>query len=167
MRVENGSARVNVWPLLVGRIAVREARADTVLIEVRRAAAPPPKTPPKFLPRLLSISAESASADEPRHRRAERQARTEFTDVSGAGIVGHKTIRIFEGNVIYGVLHGRAIGELRAADPIELSGEATTRMIIEGQPNWRADASFEGTLDKLPLTASCWSRSARTCAASC
>ena len=62
--------------------------------------------------------------------------RVEFTDVNGAGIVGHKTIRIFEGNVIYGVLHSRAIGELRAANPTKLSGEATTRMIIEGQPEW-------------------------------
>ena len=25
-------------------------------------------------------------------------------------------------------------------------------MIIEGQPEWRADASFDGDLDKLPLT---------------
>jgi translocation and assembly module TamB len=152
VRVDNGSARVNVLPLLVGRIAVREARADTVLVEVKRRLKPPPKTPPKFLPRLLSISAESASADSlvivaPSGRR------TEFTNVSGAGIVGHKTIRVFEGNVIYGVLHGRAIGELVAADPIKLNGEATTRMIIEGQPNWRADASFDGDLDKLPLTA--------------
>jgi translocation and assembly module TamB len=152
VRVENGSARVNVWPLLVGRIAVREARADTVLIEVRRRLKPPPDTPPKFLPRLLSISAESASAKS-LVIVAPSGKRTEFTDVSGAGIVGHKIIRIFEGNVIYGVLHGRAIGELRAADPILLSGEATTRMIIEGQPNWRADASFDGSLDKLPLTA--------------
>jgi hypothetical protein len=36
---------------------------------------------------------------------------------------------------------------------MKLSGEATTRMIIEGQPVWRADASFDGNLDKLPLTA--------------
>ena len=35
---------------------------------------------------------------------------------------------------------------------MKLSGEATTRMIIEGQPEWRADASFDGDLDKLPLT---------------
>src|SRR6185295_13993222 len=60
--------------------------------------------------------------------------------------------RIFEGNVIYGVLAARAIGELRAADPIQLSGEATTRMLIEGQPEWRADATFAGDLVKLPLT---------------
>jgi translocation and assembly module TamB len=152
VRVDNVTARVNIWPLLVGRIAVREARADVVLIEVRRRLRPPPKTPPKFLPRLLSISAESASA-----RSlviiAPSGKRSEFTDVSGAGIVGNKTIRIFEGSVIYGVLRGRAIGMLRAADPMKLSGEATARMLIEGQPNWRADASFDGTLDKLPLTA--------------
>ncbi len=152
VRVDNGSARVNVWPLLVGRIAVREARADAVLIEVKRRLKPPPKTPPKFLPRLLSISAETASA-----RSlvivAPSGKRTEFTDASGAGIVGHKTIRIFEGNVIYGFLSGRAIGVLDAADPMKLRGEATTRMTIEGQPNWRADVSFEGTLDKLPFAA--------------
>jgi translocation and assembly module TamB len=152
VRVIHGSARVNIWPLLVGRIAVREARAETVSIEVRRRLKPPPKTPPRFLPRLLSISTESASA-KLLVIIAPSGKRTEFTNVFGAGIVGSKTIRIFEGSVIYGVLHGRAIGELRAADPILLSGEATTRMIIEGQPNWRADASFDGSLDKLPLVA--------------
>jgi translocation and assembly module TamB len=152
VRVVHGSARVNVWPLLVGRIAVREARAETVSVEVKRRLKPPPKTPPRFLPRLLSISAGSASADRLIIIAPSGKV-TEFTRVSGAGIVGHKNIRIFEGNVIYGVLQGRAIGELRAADPILLSGEATTRMIIEGQPNWRADASFDGSLDKLPLTA--------------
>jgi translocation and assembly module TamB len=150
--VEHGSARVNIWPLLVGRIAVREARADTVLIEVKRRLNPPPKNPPRFLPRLLSISTELATARDlvivsPNGKR------TEFSAVSGAGIVGHKTIRIFEGSLIYGVLHSRAFGELRAADPIRLRGEASTRMLIEGQPTWRADASFDGNLDKLPVTA--------------
>ena len=150
--VENGSARVNFWPLLVGRISVREARADQVQIDVKRRPKDRPKTPPKFMPRFLSISAERAFAKSlvivaPNGRRVE------FDDVSGAGIVGHKTIRIFEGHVIYGFLHSRAIGVLRADDPMKLSGETTTRMIIEGQPEWRADASFDGDLDKLPLTA--------------
>jgi hypothetical protein len=60
VRVDKGTARVNVWPLLVGRIAVREARSELVLIELKKRLRPPPKTPPKFLPRLLSISAEAA-----------------------------------------------------------------------------------------------------------
>ncbi len=60
---------------------------------------------------------------------------------------------IFEGNVVYGVLQSRALGELRAGDPMKLKGEATTRMLIEGQPEWRSDASFDGDLVKLPLTA--------------
>ena len=78
--------------------------------------------------------------------------RVEFNDVTGSGIVGHKTIRVFDSNVTFGVLQARSIGELVAADPMKLSGETTTRMIIEGQPTWRADSSFDGTLDKLPLT---------------
>ncbi|HEU5137121.1 MAG TPA: translocation/assembly module TamB domain-containing protein [Steroidobacteraceae bacterium] len=150
-RVENGSARVNFWPLLVGRISVREARADVVQVEVKRRLTPPPKTSPKFLPRFLSISAETAAA-----RSlvivAPSGKRVEFENVTGSGIVGHKTIRIFDSNVVLGVLRARAIGELRAAEVMELSGQATTRMIIEGQPTWRADSNFEGTLDKLPLT---------------
>ena len=151
VRVENGSARVNFWPLLVGRIAVREARADLVQVDVKRRLTPPPNTPPRFLPRLLSISAESASS-----RAlvivAPSGKRVEFNNVTGSGTVGHKTIRIFDSSVAYGVLRGRAIGELRAAEVMELSGEATTRMIIEGQPTWRANANFGGTLEKLPLT---------------
>ncbi len=151
VRVENGAASVNVWPLLVGRIAVRDARADIVFIEVKRRTRPPPQTPPRFLPRLLSVSARRAFA-----QRlvviAPSGKRTEFNDVSGAGIVGNKSIRIFEANLVYGVLAARALGELRAADPMLLSGEATTRMLIEGQPEWRADATFDGDLVKLPLT---------------
>jgi translocation and assembly module TamB len=151
VRVDNGTARVNVWPLLVGRIAVRQARSDVVLIELKPRLHPPPDTTPKFLPRLLSISAESAFTHSlvivnPSGRH------TEFTEVSGAGIVGYKTIRIFEGSIIYGYLQAHAIGELRAAETMKLRGEATTRMIIEGQPVWRMDASFDGDLDKLPLT---------------
>ena len=152
VRVEHGHARVNIWPLLVGRIAVRDARADVVLIEVKRRLQPPPDTEPRFLPRFMSISAEHAYSKSlviiaPNGRRVD------FNEASGAGIVGSKTIRIFEGNIIYGFLQARAIGELRAAEVMELRGEATTRMIIEGQPGWRADASFDGTLDKLPLVA--------------
>jgi translocation and assembly module TamB len=148
--VENGGARVNFWPLLVGRISVRRAQADLVLIEVKPRPKDRPVTPPKFMPRLLSISAEKANAKSlviiaPNGRRVE------FSNASGAGIVGHKNIRIFEGNIIYGYLNARAIGELRAADPIELEGDATVHMIIEGQPNWRADAGFKGDLDKLPI----------------
>ncbi len=151
VRVEGGSARVNFWPLLVGRISVRRAYADLVQIDVKPRPPDRPKTPAKFLPRLLSIGAESA-ATKLLVIVAPRGQRVEFKDVSGAGIVGHKTIRIFEGNVIYGFLHSRAIGELRAAETMKLSGETTTRMIIEGQPEWRADASFAGDLDRLPLT---------------
>jgi len=151
VRVERGQARVNIWPLLVGRIAVRDARSDLTVVEVKRRLQPPDNDQ-KFLPRFLSISAEHAYTKSlvivaPNGRRVE------FSEASGAGIVGSKTIRIFEGNIIYGILQARAIGELRAADVIELRGEATTRMIIEGQPEWRADANFDGDLDKLPLTA--------------
>ena len=144
-QVWKGQARVNFWPLLVGRIAVRSAHGDVVQIDVRPRPRDRPKTPPKFMPRLLSISAERATTRSlvivpPNGRRVE------FNDVSGAGIVGHKTIRIFDGNIIYGILRARAIGELRAADPMQLEGETTARMIIEGQPEWRGDFAFKGEI---------------------
>jgi translocation and assembly module TamB len=151
VRVVKGSARVNFWPLLVGRISVRSADAELVEITVKRRTRPRPTTPPKFMPRLLSISAERATT-RTLMIIAPNGRRVPFTEVSGAGIVGHKTIRIFEGNVIYGYIHARALGELRAADPMKLSGEATTRIIMEGQPEWRADAAFDGDLTKLPVT---------------
>jgi translocation and assembly module TamB len=151
VRVENGSARVNFWPILVGRISVRRADADLVLVQVKPRPKDRPKTPARFLPRFLSISAERAATPllviiAPNGRRVE------FNDASGAGIVGHKVIRIFDGNIVYGFLHSRALGELRAADPTLLKGETTVRMIIDGQPEWRADVSFDGDLDKLPLS---------------
>jgi translocation and assembly module TamB len=150
--VLKGSARVNFWPLLVGRISVRQANAEYVEIGVKRRLRPPPDTTPRFLPRFLSISAEHAAAKNLTVV-ATNGRRIEFLDVSGAGIVGSKTIRIFEGNIIYGFLRARAIGELQAADITKLRGEATARMIVEGQPEWRADATFDGDLSKLPLIA--------------
>ncbi|HYJ42773.1 MAG TPA: hypothetical protein VEW08_18430, partial [Steroidobacteraceae bacterium] len=60
VRVEKGTASVNLLPLLVGRISVRAAGAELVEIEVKRRLNPPPKLPPRFLPRFLSISAETA-----------------------------------------------------------------------------------------------------------
>jgi len=151
VRVENGRARVNFWPILVGRISVRRAEADQVLVQVKPRPKNRPKTPPRFLPRLLSISAERA-ATPLLVVIATNGRRVEFNDVSGAGIVGHKVIRIFEGSIVYGYLHSRALGELRAADPTRLSGETTIRMLVEGQPEWRTDLTFDGDLDKLPLS---------------
>jgi translocation and assembly module TamB len=150
--VIKGSARVNFWPLLVGRISVRRADAEFVEITVKKRIRPRPKTPARFLPRLLSISAQRATTKmlmviAPNGRRVP------FENVSGAGIVGHRIIRIFEGNAVYGFLSTRALGELRAGDPMRLEGEATTRMVIEGQPEWVSDASFKGDLLKLPITA--------------
>jgi translocation and assembly module TamB len=150
VRVENGGARVNFWPLLVGRIAVRRANADLVLVEVKPRPKDRPKTPPKFLPRFLSISAATAST-KLLAIIAPNGHRVDFTEVSGSGIVGHKTIKVFEGKIVLGYLHSRAIGELRAADVMKLSGETTTRMIIEGQPEWLIDVNFDGDLDKLPV----------------
>jgi len=149
--VENGAARVRFWPLLVGRISVRDCAADLVLVEVRRRLRPPPDMTPKFLPRFLSIGAERADVKS-LVIGAPNGTRVEFNDIHAAGIVGHKIIRIFEANLVYGYLHSRAIGELRAAKTMKLRGEVTTRMIIEGQPEWLWDASFDGDLDKLPIS---------------
>src|SRR5689334_10775652 len=124
--VENGRARVNFWPLLVGRISVRRAQADLVVVEVKKRPKDRPVTAPRFMPRFLSISAEKANTKLLRIIAPNGRV-VDFNDASGAGIVGHKSIRIFEGNIIYGILQARAIGELRAKDPIELEGEATVR----------------------------------------
>lgn len=150
--VDKGRARVNFWPLFVGRIAVHEAYADSVEITVKKRTRPKSKNPPRFLPRLLSISAGRARTPllvivAPNGRRVQ------FDDVTATGTVGHKLIRVFEGHLTYGVLHARTLGELRAADPQQLRGEATVRMQIEGQPEWRADVAFEGDLLKLPMSA--------------
>jgi translocation and assembly module TamB len=150
VRVEGGRATVNFWPILVGRIAANRAAADLVLVEVKPRLKPPVDPSNKFLPRLLSISAEHAESKSlvivsPSGKRVE------FTNVSGAGIVKSRIIRMFDGNITYGYLSGRAHGDLRAAEPYKLSGEVTARLNIEGQPEWRADASYDGDFDTLPI----------------
>lgn len=148
--VVNGRARVNFWPLLVGRIAVHEAYAERVEITVKKRVRPRPQTPPKFLPRLLSISATRASTDA-LVIEAPNGRIVQFDDVTAAGTLSHRTIRVFDSNLAFGVLRARALGQLHAADPMKLEGDATVRMIIEGQPEWRADAVFDGDLDRVPI----------------
>ena len=89
----------------------------------------------------------------PRHHRAERHGASNSTTSPAPASSATRPSASSTAASSTACCAARAIGELRAADPIKLRGEATTRMIIEGQPNWRADASFDGTLDKLPLTA--------------
>ena len=52
VRVEHGRARVNFWPILVGRISVRRADADLVLVQVK----PRPKDRPSSVKALAKGS---------------------------------------------------------------------------------------------------------------
>ena len=123
--VEHGKARVNFWPLLLGRIAVHDASADLVLVEVSVACTHRP-TRSRGSCRDSSASCGPRLHQEPGNRRPSGR-RVEFLDASGAGIVASKSIRVFEGNIIYGVCR-RVPLVPGAADPMTLSGEATTRM---------------------------------------
>jgi len=76
----------------------------------------------------------------------------EFRELSVSGVASQNRIRVFDLSGWWNNLFANASGELRAADPMELEGEARVRLVFDGQPEWRATGSFNGNLDRVPLT---------------
>jgi len=145
--------RVALAPLLLQTIRSPDATVHSALIEVKRRTHPPTPSPaPPFLPRWLLISAEHATVDEA-VLTVFNGVRLEATHLTTAGVVRHRTIRIFQaqGNLFDARVN--AIGELRARDPLGIEGQGHIEWTPAGQPSWSADGAARGDLNRLELTA--------------
>ena len=160
---------MNIWPLLVGRIAVRDARADLVLIEVK-----PRPDDRRRRRRRNSCRGCSASAPRPRHarqpRRSSRRTAGAWSSTTSAAPASSAT---------------RSIRDLRRQHHLRRAAGARDRRAARGGSDQAARRSHRAHDHRRPAqlarrcelrwrprqtTAdrrSCRSRSAPTCAASC
>ncbi len=151
LRFERIQAKLSLLPLIYGTIRADRVAIDTALIEVRPRIEPLVPYEPRFLPRLLRVVGERVDV------RAAKVVSpngyvNEFREVSIAGVASHKTIRVYDLVGWWNNLYAKASGALRAADPMQIEGEAQVRLVFDGQPEWLAAGTFKGDLDQLPLS---------------
>jgi translocation and assembly module TamB len=152
LRFEGIDGRVALAPLLLQTIRSPDATVHSALIEVKRRTRPSNGEPPVFLPRWLLISAEHATVEDTVIT-VPNGVRLEFTHVSGAAVIRHRSIRVFQGQGNLGDARIDAIGELTARDPLGIEAQGHIAWTPAGQPSWSVDGSARGDLDVLKLTA--------------
>lgn len=151
LRFDKVRAKISLLPLVYQRISSEQVDIDNALVEVRPRTEPLVKFEPRFLPRLLSIRGDRVNVREATVV-APSGVRQVFRNVTGSGVVRHKSIQFFDATGDWNNLNVAAIGTLRAADPMQLEGEGRFKLVFDGQPEWRAFARFNGDLVKLPFT---------------
>ena len=156
LKFEGIDGRVALAPLLLQTIRSPDARIHSALIEVKQRTRQVPPSPPVFLPRWLLISAEHTVVDDA-VLTVYTGARLEFTHLSGAAVLRHRSIRFFQAQGNLGGAHIDAIGELRARDPLGIEADGHISWAPAGQPAWRVDGSAHGDLNALRLTAHAFS----------
>ncbi|HKZ73600.1 MAG TPA: hypothetical protein VJ011_06010, partial [Steroidobacteraceae bacterium] len=152
LRLDGISGRIDLLPTLVQTISISDLVVRDAFVEVRRRTTPPPKSEPRFLPRGLRITAERARVE---HAvlLAPNGTRLEATQLSASWAARHKSIRFYEAAGIWNEARIDATGELRAADPMQLTAAARIALQLPEQPAWLIEASAEGSLDELPIEA--------------
>jgi translocation and assembly module TamB len=149
---EGIDGRVALAPLLLQTIRTPGGSVHRALIEVKRRTHPSTPGPPIFLPRWLLISVEHGSVDDAVIQ-VFNGVRLEFTHVSGAAVIRHRTIRVFQAQGMFGDARLDASGELTARDPLGIEGQGRVQWTPAGQPSWSVDGSAKGDLDALRLSA--------------
>ncbi len=139
------SGRVTVAPLLLQTLRVPTASVGSAFIQVRHRAHPPPPSPPAFLPRGMLISVEDAHVREVKLT-VYNGAHLELSGLSGAAVVRHEAIRVFQSEGLLDGMHVTASGELLAKDPLGIQAKAHLDWHPPGQPAYVVDGSGRGDL---------------------
>ncbi len=150
LKFERVRTEISLLPLLWQSISAKRLDIERALIEVRPRTLPLIKYEPRFLPRLLSISGERVNVLETTIVAPSGRSQV-FRDTSASGVARWKTIRFYDAKTTWNNLELDALGTLTAADPMQLEGKARFVLRVENQPEWRAAATFNGDLSRLPL----------------
>ena len=148
---EGIDGRVALTPLLLQVIRSPEAHVHSALIEVKHRTRQVPPSPPVFLPRWLLISGEHVTVDDAVVS-IYNGVRLEATHVTGAAVLRHRTLRVFQAQGNLGDAHVEAIGELTAREPLGIRGEGHLTWAPAGQPAWNVSGSAAGDLNALKLS---------------
>lgn len=144
--------RIAIAPLLWQSITVPSIEFDRLLVRLRPRDDEIQRRPPRFLPALLRVR-----VDEGRARDASLVMiggqRYDVANVRASGVVGSRTIRVFEANADFAPLSIAAHGTVRAAQPLRLEGDARLVWNAPERTQWVLNGAFDGDLDRLDLEA--------------
>jgi translocation and assembly module TamB len=149
---EGITARVALAPLLVQTIRSPDASVERALIEVKRRTTPSTPGPPHFLPRWMLISVEHAHVGNV-VLSVYNGFRMEMTDISGAAVIRHSSIRIFNAGGQWQDAHLAASGELLATDPLGIEAQGHLDWRLPDQPAWTVAGTARGDLNALNVVA--------------
>ena len=141
-----------IAPLLWQTIEAREVTLRRVFIEVRPRTRPSSSYTPRFLPAGLSIRVDRARADTATLI-ATNGRRFDVSRLETSGVVQYRTLRLFDASFDWESMHIGGRADLRAADPMQVNGDARITISWPGQPVWTIDATGRGDLQTLPLEA--------------
>jgi translocation and assembly module TamB len=139
-------------PLLLQTIRVPHAAVASAEITVKRRVHPPTPSPPGFLPRWLLISAEDLQVRQV-SLSVYNGAHLNVTDLSGAAVLRHESIRFFQASGLLEGAHVSATGQLLAQDPLGLQAKAHLDWHPDGQPAYVLDGTARGDLNHLSVVA--------------
>ncbi len=145
--------RVLLEPLLWQTLRAPDTTVDSVYIEVKHPASPPPvpARAPQFLPRWLTIEIGHASIGKAVLVDPDR-TRLEGSAIAGSALLRHRDIRFYQTQLQMGELHFAATGTLHASDPLQLTAQGRITWRPRDQPDWRLTASAAGDLDKVAVS---------------
>jgi translocation and assembly module TamB len=141
---------VELLPLLAMRIHIPTLKVDTVSVQVFRSDRPRSDWIPRFLPSMLRIDVDSATAVRGKLI-AINDRIFDVRAVSAAGTVLPKQIRIQSFALDYDLIHLSGMGRVLAALPFGIEGTVTTLYTPKGLPAWSIVTDMNGDLDQLPL----------------
>lgn len=149
---EGVRGRLAIAPLLWQTIDMRDARLRRAFIEVRRRTRPIKKYTPRFLPAGVVVRVERAQIDSATLI-ATNGRRFDTSRIKASGVGRPRTLRFFETSFDWDVMHVTGSTQLRAADPMQIEGDARISIAWPQQPVWIIDATGKGDLDSLALNA--------------
>ncbi len=146
------AGRVTVAPLLLQTVRAPTATIGSAFIQVKHRTHPPTPSPPSFLPRGMLISVEDAHVREVKLT-VYNGAHLEVGGLTGAAVLRHEAIRIFQADGLLDGMHVSASGELLAKDPLGIQAKAHLDWHPPGQPAYVADGTGRGDLNHLSVVA--------------
>ncbi|MEZ5498166.1 MAG: translocation/assembly module TamB domain-containing protein [Steroidobacteraceae bacterium] len=148
----NLEGRLRFLPIWLQTLSVDDASIGKLGIDVYPRSSPPSDWTPRFLPPFLRIDVNGARVGAARLTTTTGRS-YDVSGLSAAGAVRHRDIRIHDAAMDYQNAHVTAVGELHAAQPLELAGDLRILFHLDGQPDWVSNASIGGNLDRIDIDA--------------